>query len=199
MRKGHLKLGHSLHLNYTLYLSLDSRAFTSCNLRVKSIPPRECQIHSSTGMLLALPSWRLWLWPPGPLGLSSALRHLPSSSHRQDNGCLPLSLLLLCYWIALKCLLLLHVILPICLLPCHLIWKHVWIKVKDLSLTLTALPSPGTGAVPTFNVLQRMRWQFWKSVYPRYMCSCWYAACCPFSSTDTSEHTAIDTMAQWAN
>lgn len=68
------------------------------------------------------------------------------------------------------------------------IWKHMWIKVKDLSLIPTAQLLSGTGAVPTLNVSQWMRWQFWKSVYTHVCVHAGSPACCPFSSTGTSEH-----------
>lgn len=93
-------------------------------------------------------------------------------SHSSSNCSLPLSLLV--PGSLFKCWLLPNMVLPIRRLPWHLIWKHTWIKVKGLSLSPTAMLSPGTGAGPALNVPQWMRQQFWKSVY-RYICvcSCW--------------------------
>lgn len=111
---------------------LCSRSFISC----------KSQRAKSTGIVLALPSWRLWLWTPGLLGVSSALKtHTPALVFPQaGQRRLPLSLLLLCSWISFPVLAVITHDISYLFTPlCHLIWKHTWIKVKDLRLTSTAL------------------------------------------------------------
>lgn len=96
MREGYFKLAHSLSLNYTLPQATVFQVLHKLQIS-------KSQICSSIGNITCSSQWRLWLWTPGPLGLSSALVPTPALFFPQQQQPQPPSLLA-CSWISLQVL-----------------------------------------------------------------------------------------------